>query len=157
MKEADIDHIFRNYRNIAVVGLSKDESKDSHRVAKYLKGKGFNIIPINPTADEILGEKVYPSLSSLPRELMQSLEIVDIFRPSGAIPPIVDEALEIRKLTGRPFVIWMQLGIRNEEAAEKAEESGMVVIQDMCMMIEGASREDMIRVNLSGQEPESGS
>ena len=157
MKEADIDHIFRNYITVAVVGLSKDESKDSHRVARYLKEKGFNIIPINPTAMEILGEKVYPSLSSLPSELKERLDIVDIFRPSDAIPPIVDEAIEIRKTTGRPFVIWMQLGIINEEAAERARELGMAVVQDMCMMIEGASREDMIRLNLNIGRDDTGS
>lgn len=150
MTKTEIDHIFRKYRNIAVVGLSKDDSKDSHRVAKYLKEKGFTIVPINPTAEEILGEKVYPSLSSLPHDIKEKVEIVDIFRPSSSVPPIVDEAIEIRKATGRPHVIWMQLGITNREAADKAEASGMVVIQDMCMMIEGASREDMIRLNLDG-------
>lgn len=148
MGVADIDQIFRKYRNIAVVGLSKDESKDSHRVAKYLKDKGFTIIPVNPTAMELLGEKSYPSLASLPQELKEKVEIVDIFRPSDAVPPIVDEAIDIRKITGRPFVIWMQLGIINKGAAEKAEESGMTVVQDMCMMIEGASREEIIRLNL---------
>lgn len=150
MNGADIDDIFRKYRTVAVVGLSKDEEKDSHRVAKYLQEKGFKIIPINPTANELLGEKTYPSLTSLPEELKNQVEIVDIFRPSEAVPPIVEEAVNIRKQTGKPYVIWMQLGITNKEAATKAEESGMVVVQDMCMMIEGAYREDILKLNPGG-------
>ena len=148
MSGSEIDRVFMRYRNVAVVGLSKDEGKESHRVARYLQGKGFRIIPVNPTADRILDEKVYPSLTSLPDELKKSVEIVDIFRPSDAVPPIVDEAIEMKKKTGMPMVIWMQLGISNEEAARKAEASGMIVIQDRCMMIEGANREDMLKFNI---------
>jgi len=122
---------------VAVVGLSKDPSKDSYEVASFLKSKGFRIIPVNPTAQEIMGEKCYPSLSSLPDELKRAVEIVDIFRPSEAVPPIVDEAVELRKRYGKPDVIWMQLGISNEGAAAKARAAGMVVIQNRCIMIEG--------------------
>ncbi len=148
MKADEIGDVLKKYRNVAVVGLSKDEGKDSYRVAAFLKKNGFRIIPINPTANEILGEKSYPSLSSLPAELKRELEIVDIFRPSEAVPPIVDEAIGIRDMFGRPMVIWMQLGITNEGAARKASEKGILVIQDRCMMIEGANRKDMLSFKL---------
>ncbi len=148
MKADEIGDVLKKYRNVAVVGLSKDKDKDSHRVAAFLKKNGFRIIPINPTATEILGEESYPSLSSLPAELKRELEIVDIFRPSEAVPPIVDEAIGIRDMFGRPMVIWMQLGITNEVAARKASEKGILVIQDRCMMIEGANRKDMLSFRL---------
>lgn len=145
MASAQIDSVFKLYRNIAVVGLSKDENKDSYRVAAYLQKRNFRIIPVNPTAEEILGEKSYPSLTALPDQLKSVVEVVDIFRPSESVPPIVDEAIAMRRRTGRPLVIWMQLGISNEEAARRAEESGMIVVQDRCMMIEGSGREEMLR------------
>ena len=148
MKADEIGDVLKKYRNVAVVGLSKDEGKDSYRVAAFLKKNRFRIIPINPTANEILGEKSYPSLSSLPAELKRELEIVDIFRPSEAVPPIVDEAIGIRDMFGRPMVIWMQLGITNEDAARKASEKGILVIQDRCMMIEGVNRKDMLSYRL---------
>ena len=148
MKADEIGDVLKKYRNVAVVGLSKDEGKDSYRVAAFLKKNRFRIIPINPTDTEILGEESYPSLSSLPAELKRELEIVDIFRPSEAVPLIVDEAIGIRDMFGRPMVIWMQLGITNEDAARKASEKGILVIQDRCMMIEGVNRKDMLSYRL---------
>jgi len=115
------------YRRIAVVGMSKDPQKDAQRIPMYLKNAGFEIIPVNPTATEIAGMKVYGSLSEIPFDF----DIVQIFRPSEAVPPIVDEALKTKAK-----VIWMQLGIRNEDAARKARMAGKIVIQDRCMMIE---------------------
>jgi len=93
----------------------------------YLKNAGYEIIPVNPTATEIAGMKVYGSLSEIPFDF----DIVEIFRPSEAVPPIVDEALKTKAK-----VIWMQLGISNEEAARKARMAGKIVIQDRCMMVE---------------------
>lgn len=154
MKEDEIGNVLKKYRNVAVVGLSKDAGKDSFRVAAFLKKNGFRIIPINPTADEILGEKSYASLSSLPAELKRELEIVDIFRPSDSVPPIVDEAIAMRSQFGRPMVIWMQLGIANEDAARKASERGILVIQDKCMMIEGSDRKDMLSLKYVDAEGE---
>jgi len=135
-EENEINEILRNYRNVAVVGLSRDIDKDSHKVAEYLKYKGYKIIPINPFADEILGEKCYKSLLDLPYDIKRLIEIVDIFRPSKEILPIVEQVLQLRREYGRPFVIWMQLGIVNQEAAKMAKEAGMKVIMDRCMMIE---------------------
>src|SRR5512136_724056 len=92
-----IKKVLESYHTIAIVGLSKDPSRDSYDVAKFLKSRGYNIIPINPSADQILGEKSYPSLQDLPDELKQSVEIVDIFRRSEDVPSIVDQAIELRK------------------------------------------------------------
>ncbi len=148
MDEDTIDMIFRKYRTVSVVGLSKDASKDSYKVAKFLLDRGFTVVPVNPTATEILGQKAYPSISHLPDELKARLDIVDIFRPSIDVPSIVDEALKVRKKFGRPNVIWMQLGIQDEDAAARARSSGMSVVMNRCMMIEGASRKDMLNFKL---------
>lgn len=132
----EIKQILSKYKNIAVVGLSKNPEKDSYIVAEYLKDKGYKIIPVNPTAQEILGEKCYKSLEDLPENLKKSLEIVDIFRPSQDVEPIVEQAIQLKKEFRKPYVVWMQLGIVNLEAAKKAEEAGMVVIMDKCIMRE---------------------
>lgn len=135
-EENEINEILKNHRNVAVVGLSRDPNKDSYKVADYLKSKGYRIIPVNPSADKILGEKCYKSLLDFPDDIKKLIEIVDIFRPSKEVPPIVEQALQLRREYGRPFVIWTQLGIVNEEAAKMAKEDGMKVIMDKCMMIE---------------------
>lgn len=123
--DAEIRKILSDIRTIAVVGCSKDPAKDAHRVPKYMQMHGYRIIPVNPTATEILGEKAYPSLDAVP----VPYDAVDIFRPSADVPPIVDQAIR-----GPDWVIWMALGIRNDEAAGKARTAGKVVVQDRCMM-----------------------
>jgi len=128
--------ILENYRTVAVVGLSKDPSKDSYDVAQFLKSRRYHIIPVNPIADKILGEKSYPSLLELPEDLKKTVEIVDIFRRPEDVPPIVDQAIQLKQKYGKPHVIWMQLGITNEEAAKKARDAGMTVIMNRCMRIE---------------------
>lgn len=128
-READkeIEEILRESKTIAVVGLSPNEDRASHRVARYLQERGYRIIPVNPGHPEILGEKCYPSLSDVPGKV----DVVDIFRSSDYIPPIVEEA--IRKGAG---VVWMQLGVHNEAAARRAEAAGLRVVADRCMMVE---------------------
>ena len=135
-EEAEIKNILNNYRTIAVVGISRQKIKDSHIVAEYMKSKGYRIIPINPFADEILGEKCYKSLLEIPEELQKQVEIVDIFRPSDKVMPIVDEAVKLKEKHGNLKVVWMQLGIANEEAAKKAEAAGLKVIMNKCIMSE---------------------
>jgi predicted CoA-binding protein len=136
LSQDNAKEILAQYRTVAVVGISRDSSKDSYRVGEYLKNHGFHIIPINPFADEILGEKCYKSLSDMPPEIQKTIEIVDIFRPSEDVQTIVDQALQLRKLYGKPHVIWMQLGIVNEQAAEKARNAGLTVVMNRCMMQE---------------------
>lgn len=120
-----IRKLLREMKTIAVVGCSKDPAKDAHRVPKYMQMHGYRIIPVNPTATEILGERAYPSLDAVP----VPYDTVDIFRPSADVPPIVDQAIR-----GPAKIIWMQLGIRNDAAAEKARAAGKIVIQDRCLM-----------------------
>lgn len=123
--DTQIRKILEDIKTIAVVGCSKDPAKDAHRVPKYMQMNGYRIIPVNPTATEILGEKAYPTLDAVPIRY----DAVDIFRPSTDVPPIVDQAIE-----GPAQVIWMQLGIRNDAAAKKAQAAGKTVVQDHCMM-----------------------
>jgi predicted CoA-binding protein len=127
-QEPDTRAILTKYRTIAVVGCSKDPSKDAHTVPAYMQSVGYAIIPVNPTATEILGEKAYPNLSAVPR----GYDMVNIFRPSDQVAPIVDEAIR----AGKAKVVWMQLGIADEAAASRARSAGMTVVQDRCLRIE---------------------
>ncbi len=132
MSAEETRSVLEKYKTIAVVGLSTNPAKDSHRVAKYLKTEGYRIIPINPFAEVILGEECYKSLLDVP----ETIEIVDIFRPAKDVPPIVDQAIELKEKLGNPHVIWMQLGIVNEKAAARARSAGLTVVMDRCMMSE---------------------
>lgn len=123
----EIKKILTQSKTVAIVGLSDDHEKDSNKVAKYLIDNGYNVIPVNPSKKEILGLVSYPDLKSLP----ESPDIVDIFRKPEAIPAIVDEAIEIGAK-----VVWMQLGLSNNAAAQKAREAGLLVVQSKCMMQE---------------------
>ena len=118
------------------MGLSREPDKDSHRVGAYLKDRGFRIIPVNPFADEVLGEKSYKSLLDIPAEIQKTIEVVDIFRPAKDVPPIVEQAIKLKEMHGKPYVVWMQLGIVNEQAAETAKKAGLTVVMNKCMMVE---------------------
>lgn len=133
MAEVDIEKIIRETRTIAVVGLSAKEDRPSWGVARFLQNQGYRIIPVNPghTGQKILGETVYGDLSSIPEDI--TVDMVDIFRRSEAVPPIVDEA--IATLPDLK-VIWMQIGVTHEEAAEKAREHGLTVVQNRCPKVE---------------------
>lgn len=124
----EIKEIFDNTKTIAIVGLSPDSEKASFRVASYLQSKGFKIVPIYPKEDEILGEKVYRSLEEIPFDI----DMVDIFRKPDAIAAIVDEVIA----RGDVDTVWTQLGLVNNEAAQKAKEAGMKVVQNKCTKIE---------------------
>jgi predicted CoA-binding protein len=136
LTEEVILRILSQYHTVAVVGISRDPAKESHKVPEYLKRHGFYIIPINPFVDEVLGEKAYKSLLDMPEEIQKTVEVVDIFRPSEDVPPIVEQAILLRKKHGRPFAVWMQLDIINKQAAEMAEAAGLTVVMDHCMMAE---------------------
>jgi len=143
-----IKKILESYKTVAIVGLSRDPSKDSYMVAQFLKSKGWRIIPVNPTADEILGEKCYKSLQDLPEDLQNEIEVVDIFRPSQEVPPIVDQVIQLKEKNGKPYTVWMQLGIINEEAAARARSKGLTVVMDKCMKIESERLEKEKDVDL---------
>jgi len=127
-------------KTIAMVGLSSDPAKPSREVAAYLKSHGYTVIPINPTADHILGEKCYASLGDLPENLKAEIEVVDIFRRAQDVAPIVDEAIELRRTFSLPNSIWMQLGIVDENSAMRARKAGLDVVMDRCIMAEHRKR-----------------
>jgi len=132
----NIAEILQNSKVIAVVGCSKNPGKDAHEVPALMQSKGYRIIPINPTATEILGEKSYPSLLELPLELKKQIEIIDIFRPSNEVAGIVEQVLGLQKETGKKYVVWTQLGIQDDSAAARARAAGLKVIQNHCLKIE---------------------
>ena len=119
---------FYALKNVAVVGMSKNEEKAAHYVPKYLIDHGYNVIPVNPTATEILGRKSYPSVSSVP----DKIDIVDIFRRSEDVPSVVLDALNKDGIK----VIWMQEGIYSKEAEEVAKERSISTVYNRCMMAE---------------------
>jgi predicted CoA-binding protein len=121
--------ILRDYRTVAMVGLSANPYRPSHFAAIYLLAEGYNIIPVNPREKEILGRRSYPSLKEIP----EPVEVVDIFRPPQAVPPIVEEAIAIGAK-----VVWMQFGVINYEAARRARDAGLEVVMDQCMKVEHA-------------------
>jgi predicted CoA-binding protein len=124
---SDTREILTNCQTIAVVGLSPDETRTSHRVASYLQEQGYKIIPVNPNAKEILGEVCYARLTDVP----EKVDVVDIFRRSEDVMPVVEDAIK-----SGAGVIWMQEGIVNVEAAQKADKAGLKVVMDKCMLKE---------------------
>jgi len=126
MKEEEIRNTLSSCQTVAVVGVSPKPDRPSYLVAAYLQSKGYRIIPVRPDGEEILGEKVYHSLTEIPREI--EIDVVDIFRKSEDVPPVVEEAIQ-----RGAKVIWMQEGIANPEAASIAEKAGLQVVMDRCM------------------------
>ena len=127
--DAEFRRILGAARTIAVVGLSDKPERDSNEVARYLQGQGYRIVPVNPMLSHVLGETAYPSVSAIPKEV--PVDIVDIFRRSDQVPPVLDEAIA----RGVP-VAWMQLGVEHAAAAEKARAHGMTVIENLCIMVQ---------------------
>ena len=122
--EKMMKEILLSTKTIASVGLSSNPLKASYGVVAYLQARGYRIIPVNPTATEILGEKAYPDLSAIP----EKVDVVQVFRRPEDVPPVVEEAIKIGAK-----VVWMQEGISNEEAAQAAREAGLQVVMDACM------------------------
>ncbi|KUO90113.1 MAG: CoA-binding protein [Pyrobaculum sp. OCT_11] len=123
--------VLKRYRTVAVVGASRDPSKWAHIVPKYLKEHGYRIIPINPTASEILGEKAYKSLM----EVQEEVEVVEVFRPSEEVPKIAEEVIQRRKARGDVKVLWLQLGITaDEDTKKRLKEAGIALVENACMM-----------------------
>jgi hypothetical protein len=126
MKDEELKDILRNFKTVAVVGISPKEDRPSYIVVSYLKSKGYRVISIRPDGDEILGEKVYHSVSEIPKEI--TVAVVDIFRRSEDVPPVVEEAVQ-----RGAKAVWMQEGVIHKEAGEKAEKAGLKVVMDRCM------------------------
>ena len=128
---AAMAHILQHCRSVAVVGLSPKAHRDSHEVAQYMQQHGWRIIPINPNASSILGETAYPSLTAAAKH--EHIELVNVFRNSADVPPVVDEAIAIGTTA-----LWLQLGVFHDAAAAQARAAGMMVVQNKCLMVEYA-------------------
>ena len=129
--DAEIDAILATLRTVAVVGLSDRPDRESYRVAEYLQRQGFRIVPVNPAVREVLGEPSYPDLAAIPPEV--AVDVVDVFRKPEFIPAVVDEAI-----ARGARVVWMQLGLAHNAAAEKARAAGVAVVMDRCLKVEHA-------------------
>ena len=127
--QADIAHILAHYRTVAVVGLSPKPHRDSFAVSRYMQAQGWHIVPINPNASSILGEAAYPSLAEAARH--HRIELVNVFRNSADVPPVVDEAIAIGAQA-----VWLQMGVVHDAAAQKARDAGLRVVQNRCLMVE---------------------
>jgi uncharacterized protein len=126
-----VGQILRGAKTIAVVGLSSNPMRPSYGVAEYLKTAGYRIIPVNPNETEVLGEKAYARLEHIPEQV----DVVDVFRRAEEVPAVAESAIRIGAR-----VLWMQLGIENAGAAEKAREAGLVVVEDACLLVEHKRR-----------------
>ncbi len=126
-----IADILKKYKTIAVVGLSSNPMRPSHGVTEHMQAAGYRIIPVNPNETEVLGEKSYARLEDVP----EKIEIVDVFRRAEEVPPVVESAIRVGAK-----VVWLQLGIENDAAAEKARAAGLTVIEDACIFIEHRKR-----------------
>ncbi|MES2949741.1 MAG: CoA-binding protein [Pseudomonadota bacterium] len=129
----DMAYILEHCRTVAVVGLSPKPHRDSYAVSRYMQAQGWRIVPINPNADQILGETAYPSLTEAARQ--QRIELVNVFRNSADVPPVVDEAIAIGAQA-----VWLQMGVVHGVAALKARAAGLRVVQDRCLMVEHRRR-----------------
>lgn len=126
-----IDNILKNYRTLAVVGLSSNSTRAGYYVPAYMQSQGYRIIPVNPNLTEALGERAYPDLQSIP----EAVELVLVFRRSEAVPAVVAAAIEIGAKA-----IWMQMGIIHHDAAQTAQDAGLQVVMNACMMVEHRRR-----------------
>lgn len=131
-KKQTIDHILATTKTIAVVGFSSKSHRAGYYVPEYMQQHGYRIVPVNPNLDNVLGETAYPDLLSVP----EPVDLVLIFRRSEAVPPFVEQAVEIGAKA-----VWMQLGIVNRDAAAKATEAGLLVVMDACILIEHKRRQ----------------
>lgn len=125
----DLAKLLRETKTIAVAGLSSNSSRPSHRVASYLQEQGYRIVPVNPNCREVLGEKAFPSLLQIPKEIR--IDLVNVFRRPDAVVPVVEEAIQIGARG-----VWMQEGVIHSVAAQMAERAGLWVVMDRCLMIE---------------------
>ncbi|WP_053334679.1 CoA-binding protein [Thermoanaerobaculum aquaticum] len=127
--DEEIKAILEEAKTVAVVGLSDNPERESYQVAAYLKAQGYRIIPVNPNVREVLGERAYPTLSDIPKDI--KVDVVDIFRRPEFIPEIVDQAI-----ARGAKAVWMQKGLAHNAAADKARTAGLAVVMDRCMMVE---------------------
>jgi uncharacterized protein len=131
-----IQEILNKYKTIAVVGLSSNPARPSFGVTEYMQGAGYKIIPVNPNETEVLGEKSYARLEDVP----EKIDVVDVFRRAEDVPTVVEGAIRVGAKA-----VWMQLGIENAEAAERARAAGLIVVEDACILVEHRRRIHKLR------------
>jgi predicted CoA-binding protein len=119
-----------------VVGASKNPEKDAYSVPAYLRQHGYTVIPVNPTTDNIDGDKTYPSISAIPDEIAKTIDVVDVFRPSEEFPEVAKQVVELKKRTGRPLVFWGQLGLENDDAKKILKDAKVDYVMDRCLRTE---------------------
>ena len=141
-EDARMREILTRAETVAVVGLSDKPDRDSYQIAEYLQSVGYRVVPVNPLLVEVLGERSYPDLRSVPSDVR--IDIVDVFRRSELVGPIVDEAIARHVPT-----VWMQLGVTNPEAATKARKAGLVCYEDLCIRVQHRR----LRVPTKGRAP----
>jgi predicted CoA-binding protein len=124
-----VDELLAKMKTIAIVGLSDNPDRDSHRVAAYLQAQGYRIIPVNPAVESVLGEHAYPILRDVPLPI----DLVDVFRKPDGVPEIVDDAIAVGAKA-----LWLQIGVVHEPAAARARAAGLTVVMDQCLMVEHA-------------------
>ena len=127
--DARLRALLARTRTIAVVGLSPDLQRASHGVASYLQAHGFRIVPVNPNAAEVLGEKAFPTLAQAATRV--KIDLVDVFRRSDDVPGVMQQAIAIGA-----SAVWLQLGVRHDQAKALGEAAGLIVVQDRCIMVE---------------------
>ena len=127
--------VMRTHRVIAVVGASKNPAKDAHSVPLYLKEHGYRVIPINPTSDQILGERSFSSLESMPEALAKEVEVIEVFRPSEELPQVARQVVGLAKRYDRPYVFWSQLGLESDEAKAILDAARVPYVMDECMRV----------------------
>lgn len=132
LDDKDVLGIFERSETLAVCGMSRDKNKTAHRVPAYMKTRGYEVIPINPFADTIIGRKAYARVAEVPH----AIDILNVFRPGPQVLPIVREAVQRRQEQGDIGVIWLQMGIYNDEAMRLARDAGVAFIQDKCIYVE---------------------
>lgn len=127
--------VMKTVRTIAVVGASKNPEKDANIIPAFLKGHGYRIVPINPTASEIFGEKAFPDLLSLPKDVASEIDAVEVFRPSEELPEVARQVVELSKCQGRKYVFWAQAGLENDDAKKILDEAGIPFVMNACMRV----------------------
>jgi uncharacterized protein len=127
--------VMRRAKVIAVVGASKSPEKEAHTVPEFLQARGFRIIPVNPTAAEVLGERSFPDLLSIPQPLASEIDTVEVFRPSEELPAVARSVVELSKRNGRKYVFWAQAGLENDEAKRILDDAGIPYVMNACMRV----------------------
>ncbi len=136
MKQSDpIYELLSRTKTIAVIGLSDSPMRPSHGVSAYMQAVGYKIVPVNPKIAEALGEKSYPSLLEMPLEVRETIDLVDVFRRPEYVDEIVEQAIQLKIPA-----LWLQEGVINERAAEKARKAGVFVVMDQCVLKEHRAR-----------------